>query len=73
MLGIVLGAIWSVVMLPFHVLFWLVEWLGRLTALILGFLTMGVGVALGAAGPLAVIGIPLFVIGLIVTIRSLER
>ena len=73
MLGIVLGAIWSVVMLPFHLLFWVVEWLGRLTALILGFLMMVVGVAFWAAGPLALIGIPLFVVGLIVTMRSLDR
>ena len=66
-----LGAIWSVVTLPIRLLVWVVEWLGRLTALALGFVMMVVGVALWA-GPLFVIGIPVFVVGLLVTLRSLD-
>jgi hypothetical protein len=71
MLGAMLGAIWSLVTLPFRLLAWIVEWLGRLTALALGFVMMVVGVALWA-GPLFFVGIPVFVIGLLVTLRSLD-
>jgi hypothetical protein len=71
MLGAMLGAIWTVVTLPFRLLMWLVEWLGRLTALALGFVLMVVGVALWAS-PLLIIGIPVFVVGLLITLRSLD-
>ncbi len=66
----VLGAIWTVLTLPFRLVAWLVELLGRLTGVILGFVLMVVGMAL-AASPFFVIGIPLFVIGLLITLRSL--
>lgn len=66
-----LGAIWSVATLPFRLLALGVEWLGRLTALALGFVMMVVGVAFWA-GPLFFIGIPVFVIGLLITLRSLD-
>jgi hypothetical protein len=65
-----LDAIWSVVTLPFRILAWAVELLGRLAALIVGFGLMVVGVAFWA-GTLYVIGIPLFVIGLLLTLRAL--
>lgn len=71
MLGAVLGTLWSVVTLPVRLLVWMVEWLGRITALALGFVLMVVGVALWA-GPLFIIGIPLFVVGLFITVRSLD-
>ena len=71
MLGAMLGAIWWVITLPFRLLAWLVEWLGRLTALGLGFFLMVLGVAFGA-GPLFIIGIPLFIVGLLITLRSLD-
>lgn len=70
-MGVVLGAIWWVVALPFRLVFRAVELLGRLTALILGFLLMVLGVALGAAA-IPVLGVPIFVIGLVITIRSLD-
>ena len=66
-----LGALWSVVLLPFRLLFGVVEWLGRLTALALGFILMVVGVALWA-GPLFFIGIPVFLVGLLIMLRSLD-
>jgi hypothetical protein len=71
MLGAMLGAIWTVVTLPFRLLMWLVEWLGRLTALALGFVLMVVGVALWAS-PLLIVGIPVFIVGLLITLRSLD-
>ena len=69
MLESVLGAIWAVVTLPFRLVVWVVETLGRLTGLAFGFVLMVVGVALWA-GPLYLIGIPLFIVGLVLTLRS---
>jgi hypothetical protein len=71
MLGAMLGTVWSVVTLPFRLLAWVVEWLGRLTALALGFVLMVLGVAL-LAGPLYLFGVPVFVVGLLITLRSLD-
>ncbi|SIO39913.1 hypothetical protein SAMN05444166_4377 [Singulisphaera sp. GP187] len=69
MLESVFGAIWSVVTLPFRLVVWVVETLGRLSGLVFGFVLMVVGVALWA-GPLSLIGIPLFIVGLVLTLRS---
>jgi hypothetical protein len=71
MLGSVLGVLWSVVTLPFRLVMWVVEMLGRLTALALGFTLMVVGVAFWA-GPLPLVGVPLFVVGLLVLLRALD-
>jgi hypothetical protein len=71
MFGTVLGALWSVVTLPFRLLARLVELFGRLAALAIGFVLMVVGFALWA-GALAVVGIPTFIVGLLLTLRSLE-
>jgi dipeptide/tripeptide permease len=71
MLGSVLRALWWVITLPLRLLFRAVEILGRATALILGFILMVVGVAL-TAGSMVVLGVPIFVVGLLVTLRSLE-
>jgi hypothetical protein len=62
--------IWAAVTLPFRILAWVVEILGRLVGLVLGFSLMVLGVALGA-GSLFIFGIPLFLIGLLLTLRSL--
>lgn len=64
-------ALWFVVTLPFRLVFWVIAWLGRLTAVVLGFLLMVVGMALWA-GPLFFIGIPLFLVGLVLTLRCLD-
>ena len=71
MVNAVLEAVWAVILLPFRLLYWLVEILGRVTAFVLGFIMMVVGVALWGAGPLFIIGVPLFVVGLLITLRSL--
>ena len=67
----IIGALWLMITLPFRLVFWTIAWLGRLTAVILGFSLMVVGMALWA-GPLFWIGIPLFVIGLVLTLRCLD-
>ncbi len=71
MVTLVLGTLWWVVTLPFRLLFGVVGLFGRLTALALGFVLMVLGVAF-LAGPIPVLGIPLFVVGLLVSYRSLE-
>jgi hypothetical protein len=70
MWGSVLGAFWSVVTLPFRLLVGLIGLFGRLTAFALGFVLMVLGVALWA-GPGPVLGIPVFVVGLLLLLRSL--
>lgn len=70
MLGTVLGTLWWVVTLPFRLLVGAVELLGRLTALILGFSLMVLGVAFWA-GPGPLLGLPVFAVGLLLTLRAL--
>ena len=70
MVNAALGTLWAILTFPFRLVGWVVEFLGRLTGLVLGFALMVLGVALGA-GPLFIIGIPLFIIGLILTLRCL--
>jgi hypothetical protein len=70
MLDSVLGTIWAVITLPFRLVVWVVEMLGRLTGLVVGFALMVIGMALWA-GPFFIIGIPLFLLGLLMTLRSL--
>jgi hypothetical protein len=66
-----LTVLWFVTTLPFRLLFWVIAWMGRLTAVVLGFALMVVGMALWA-GPLFFIGIPLFLVGLVLTLRCLD-
>jgi hypothetical protein len=66
-----IAALWFTVSLPFRLVFRIIAWLGRLTAVLLGFALMVVGMALWA-GPLFFVGIPLFLVGLVVTLRCLE-
>jgi hypothetical protein len=70
MLISMLGVLWTVVTFPFRLVFWVVELLGRIMGLVVGFALMVLGVALWA-GPLFLIGIPLFIVGLLLTLRSL--
>jgi hypothetical protein len=71
MLVTLIAALWFVVSLPFRLVFWTIAWLGRLTAVVLGFTLMVVGMALWA-GPLFFVGIPLFLVGLVLTLRCLD-
>ncbi len=72
--GAILGlvrVIGFLIALPFRLLFLVIALLGRITGLVVGFLLMVVGTAL-LPGPLFLIGIPLLVIGLVLTLRCLE-
>ena len=70
-LVVLIAALWFMATLPFRLVFWLIAWMGRLTAVLLGFSLMVVGMALWA-GPLFFIGIPLFLVGLVLTLRCLD-
>ena len=70
-IGGLVRAIGFVIALPFRLVFWTIALLGRITGLVVGFLLMVVGTAL-LPGPLFLIGIPLLVIGLVLTLRCLE-
>jgi hypothetical protein len=65
-----LGAIWSLVTLPIRLVVWVLDFLSRATGLVLGFALMVLGVVLGA-GSWLLLGVPIFVIGLILTLRCL--
>ncbi len=65
-----LGVIWTIVMLPIRILAWAGDLVGRLVGLAIGFALMVLGVAIGA-GPSLILGVPVFVVGLILTLRSL--
>jgi hypothetical protein len=67
----VLSTLWYVITAPFRLVFWTLAWVGRVTAVLLGFCLMVVGIALGA-GPLFFLGIPLFLVGLVLTLKCLD-
>lgn len=61
--------VWSILTFPFRVIGWVIEVCGRVVGAILGFILMVLGVAL-TAGPFVVLGIPLFLVGLILLLKS---
>jgi hypothetical protein len=65
-----LGTLWLVITLPFRLIAWVVELLGRATGLALGFILMVIGIAL-CSGALVILGVPVFIVGLLLTLRSL--
>ena len=65
-----LGVIWTIVTLPVRLIVWVLDFLGRAIGLAIGFALMVLGVAVGA-GPSLVLGVPIFVVGLLLTLRSL--
>ena len=64
------GFIWSVVTLPFRLVLGVVELLGRLTGVLVGFVLMVVGAALSASA-FFILGVPVFLVGLLLTLRCL--
>ena len=64
------GMIWSIFTLPIRVLGWTADFASRLIGLALGFGLMVLGVAIGA-GPSVALGAPIFIVGLLLTLRSL--
>ena len=64
------GMIWSIVTLPIRAMAWSADLAGRLAGLAVGFVLMVLGVAIGA-GPSVALGAPIFIVGLLLTLRSL--
>jgi hypothetical protein len=56
---------------PFRLVFRTIAWVGRLTAVLLGFCIMVIGIALWASS-LFFLGIPIFLIGLALTLKCLD-
>jgi hypothetical protein len=67
---LMLGVIWNLLTLPIRLVVWVLDFLSRATGLGLGFALMVLGVALGA-GSWLVLGVPIFVVGLILTLKCL--
>jgi hypothetical protein len=65
-----LGVIWTLVTLPIRLVVGILDFLSRATGLTLGFALMVLGVALGA-GSWLLLGAPIFVVGLILTLKCL--
>jgi hypothetical protein len=63
-------AIWGIATLPFRLVFGVFGLVGRLAVLSIGFSLMVLGAAM-SAGPMAMLGIPVFIFGLILSMRSL--
>ena len=70
-IGGILGILWATITLPLRLVIGIIGVAGRLVGIFLGFMVMVVGVALWA-GPLFILGIPLFVVGLLLTLRCLS-
>lgn len=64
------AAVWWVLTLPFRLVFGVLSLMGRMTGVAVGFSLMVVGMALGA-GPFYLIGVPMFLVGLLLTLRCL--
>jgi hypothetical protein len=56
---------------PFRLIGKLVDIIGRVLVLSLGFVMMVVGIALTIAPLLRIVGIPLFIVGLLLVLRAL--
>ena len=69
-IGFMFAAGWWVVTLPFRLVFGLMSLMGRMAGVAVGFPLMVVGMALGA-GPFFLIGVPMFLVGLLLTLRCL--
>ena len=65
-----LGALWTILTLPIRIIVWVLDFLSRATGLTIGFALMVLGVAVGA-GPSMILGVPIFLVGLVLTLRCL--
>jgi hypothetical protein len=66
-----MNTLFEILTFPFRLIGKVIDVAGRLVVLIVGFLFMVLGI--GALGPLGpTIGIPLFIVGLLLTLRALS-
>jgi hypothetical protein len=67
---LVFVTLWTILTLPFRIVFGVFGLVGRLAVITVGFSLMVLGAAL-SAGPLAWVGIPVFLFGLLISMRAL--
>jgi len=65
-----MGVLWSILTLPFRMIAAVVAFFGRTLGVIAGFALMVAGVGL-CASTIYLLGLPVFVVGLLVTLKSL--
>lgn len=65
-----LGVFWSVLTLPFRVIAGIVAFCGRMFGVFFGFALMVAGVAF-CSGAIYLLGLPLFLVGLLLTLKCL--
>ncbi len=65
-----MAVFWSILTLPFRLIGGLVATFGRLLGGLSGFVLMVVGVAF-CSSAIYILGLPLFVVGLVLTLKSL--
>ncbi len=70
-LGLAFRGLWSLITLPFRLIVGAIVLVSRVTGLVLGFSLMVGGVAL-CADPFLIFGIPIFLLGLWMTLRNLS-
>ena len=70
-IGLTLRMAWAAVVLPFRLIVWVLALLGRLAVLAVGFSLMVFGAAL-LPSSLFFVGLPVFGLGLVMTLRSVE-
>ncbi len=69
-ISVVFGVVWAIATFPFRLVFGVFGLVGRIIAASAGFAVMVAGAAL-LAGPLGWVGIPVFLLGLIIALRAL--
>lgn len=66
----IFSTIWFILTLPFRLVRGLLSLIGRAAGVVIGLTFMIVGAAL-CAGPFLILGVPLFLVGLLLTLRCL--
>ncbi len=66
-----LGAIWSILTLPFRLIAGVVAFCGRALGVVIGFGLIVAGVAF-CSGAVYLLGVPFFVLGLLLMMKSLD-
>jgi hypothetical protein len=69
-IALLFATIWGLITLPFRLVFGIFGLIGRFVGIAVGFVLMVLGAALSAS-PFPMIGVAVFVVGLLVSMRSL--
>ncbi len=64
-------ALMNLLLLPFRIVAFLLEMLGRTLALIIGLICFGLGALLCTLGPLVIIGAPICLLSILLVVKAL--